>query len=78
MRVFDSHIDGYQALLFDLKIKALGKSRYHLSGDSTLLELMAAYKFPPDMARFLVKFLRQALPDDETAETSTLSFFMES
>ncbi len=78
VRVFDSHIDGYQALLFDLKIKAVGKSRYHLTGDSTLLDLMHAYQFPPTMAGFLVKFLRQALPDDATAETSTLNFFMES
>lgn len=69
-RVFDSYLDGYQALLFDLKIKCSGKSaaRHPLFTLSDLVQNKAAGKY---LARFLTKALNETI----TAETS-LSYFI--
>lgn len=69
-RVFDSFLDGYQALLFDLKIKCSGKSaaRHKLETLSDLMQNKAAGKY-------LAKFLTRALDTEIVAETP-LAYFI--
>lgn len=69
-RIFESIQDGYQALLFDLKIKCSGKSasRIKLLTLTDLLQSKAASKY-------LARFLTHALEVEITTETA-LSFFL--
>lgn len=76
-RVFQSFLDGYQALLFDLKVKASGKSSTRLKPSSTIRDLMASYGQPETAAKYIAKFLKRALSIDSITEQTTLSFFLE-
>jgi hypothetical protein len=75
-RVFRSLLDGYQAGLFDLATKCVGKSHSGLKPESSLRELMYAYGFPEAMARSVAKFLRRALQDESINEATQLSIFV--
>ena len=75
-RVFRSLLDGYQALLFDLAVKCVGKSNSGLKPASTLTDLVLVYGFPPGTVRFVAKFLRHALGDETVKETTPLSYFV--
>lgn len=74
-RVFESSIDGLQALIFDLKIKCAGHSRSKLKSDSSLTDLIAVYGQPVAATGAIVKFLRKALSDHAISEKTPLSFF---
>lgn len=69
-RQFSSYLDGYQALLFDLKIKCSGRSavRHRLDTLSDLVQNKAAGKY-------LAGFLTHALNETITADT-LLSHFL--
>ena len=41
--VFASEMDGWQALLYDVRMKALGKSRTGLTGESTIKEFVKVW-----------------------------------
>lgn len=69
-RVFESIRDGYQALLFDLKIKCSGKSAARIR----LLTLTDLLQSKP-AGKYLAKFLTHALSVEVTADTP-LSFFL--
>lgn len=70
LRIFNSWLDGYQALLFDLQVKISGKSRSKVDGDSTLRDLMRSYYLPDGTADYIAKFMRRALKNDAiTAKT---------
>jgi len=77
LRVFHSALDGYQALLFDLAIKCVGRSRSGLKSTSTLRELMLAYGQPATASAYIVKFLRRALKDLTITCDTQLSYFVE-
>lgn len=77
LRVFRSALDGYQALLFDLAIKCVGRSRTRLKSDSTLKDLMLAYGQPESAAGYVAKFLKRALNDSSISDKTPLRFFVE-
>jgi len=75
-RIFESSMDGLQALIFDLGTKCSGHSRSKLKTDSTLTDLMAVYGHPIASTGAIVKFLRKALRDSSVADKTPLSFFL--
>lgn len=76
-RVFNSVLDGYQALLFDLKIKCSGQSRaYKFATESTLETLLAAYGQPKPAAKYVAKQITKALNFEVRLDTP-LGFFLE-
>lgn len=76
-RIFSSFLDGYQALLFDLRIKCAGKSRANISDKANLNDLMKSYGQSGSLAgRFIAKRIKKALNADVT-ELTPLSFFLE-
>jgi len=77
-RVFKSHIDGYQALIFDLAIKCSGRSNTALRPTSTLRELLLSYGQPATAAIYVAKYLRRALLDHSINPDTPLEFFLES
>jgi hypothetical protein len=76
-RVFRSMLDGYQALLFDLAIKCSGHSHTRLKPISTLRELMLAYHQPDTTGKFVAKYLKRALQDEQISENTPLRYFVE-
>ncbi len=77
MRVFYSHMDGYQALLFDLTVKCSGMSRTRLKKASVLRDLMVVYGQPATAADYVAKFLRKAMRDQCISADTPLSQFVE-
>ena len=77
-RTFRSVLDGYQALLYDVELKATGKSRAQLRPDQSLIDLSAAYNLPITTASAWSRFLRQALSDSSISAKTPLSYFLES
>jgi len=76
MRVFDKHVDGYTALLFDLEVKCSGKSRTGLKGESPLKELLYTLDFGEESIRYPVSFLRKALQVEDLNADTPLMFFL--
>lgn len=76
-RIFSSLLDGYQALLYDLRLKCSGKSRAHLPESSALSDLMKSYGHEDHTARYIAKRIRKVLNAD-VSEQTPLSFFLES
>jgi len=75
MRVFNSVLDGFQALLFDVGLKLEGKSRAHLRPDQTLTDFAAAYN-QPLAAQAWAAFLRKALHDPNITHKTKIEFFL--
>jgi hypothetical protein len=77
MRVFSTLIDGYQASLFDVRMKCSGKSHAAISQSSPLTELCISYAIggtrPADA---LAKFLRRALDEDLIRADTMVGFFL--
>jgi hypothetical protein len=83
-RIFNSFIDGVQALLFDLNLKVNGsvtidgqvcKSWAGLTDDSTLADLAVSYSLPETTGQAWARFLRAALQDDTISKDTTLNYF---
>lgn len=74
-RIFNSYIDGVQALLFDLQTKLTGNSWAELKPESTLVDLATAYSLPTTTAAAWSRFLRAALHDQEITSDTPLKFF---
>lgn len=77
LRIFRSALDGYQALLFDLAVKCVGRSRTRLKPTSTLRDLILAYGKPEGTAGYVVKYLKRALKDSTITERVMLAYFTE-
>lgn len=77
LRIFQSALDGYQALLFDLRVKCGGESRTRLKPTSTLTDLMLAYGYKSTMADVVVKYLRRSLQSEAINPDTPLAFFLE-
>ena len=77
LRVFNSFIDGYQALLFDLQLKCAGKSRAKLKPESALTDLICSYGYKDTMADFVVRYCRRALNDESLGRQVPISYFLE-
>jgi hypothetical protein len=77
-RLFNAYIDGYQALLYDLQLKASGKSFARLPDNATINDLMKAYGHTGALVgERIAKFVRKALQNSDIAATTPLTFFLE-
>ncbi len=76
-RIFEYAVDGYQALLYDLRQKCSGESRSKLKVDDNVESLLLrGYSQPPSAAEYVLCFLQNALPNKVAAGTP-LKFFIE-
>lgn len=78
-RRFDSHIDGYRALLHDLHCKIEGKSTFGLGPRSPLLKVMPHFGVSLLESEHICEFINKALnlPLAGVDDTTTLAFFQE-
>lgn len=76
-RAFAGFKDGYGALLHDLEVKCKGVSNCGLKTDSPLLELVRVFGMKDETARYVVKFLRKALNNEQINEEVPIGLFLE-
>lgn len=77
-RLFNAFIDGYQALLYDLRLKASGQSFAKLPPAATINDLMRSYGHAGALVgQRIAKYVTKAL-GIEVRATTELSFFLES
>lgn len=76
-RIFRSYVSGYDNALIDLQIKCSGRSRFGLTPDSTLLDLVLVYDNPSTAIRYIQNFLRHALQNDAIDGHTPLKYFLE-
>ena len=75
-RAFKTFLNGYRAAYFDVGLKISGNSIAKLSADSTLSQLLTAYRITEPLAvDNVVSFLRRALQDQTISRTTPLEFF---
>lgn len=75
-RVFNSVLDGIQALIFDIEVKMSGKSKARLQPTNTLADFAVAFGQPATAAQPWAKFVRRALRDGSVTHKTTLSHFL--
>jgi len=73
-RIFDSHIDGYRALLHDLDVKCNGKSTFGVGPQTPLHQALPL--FGVEASENVVSFLQKVF-DFEIDEHISLAFFAE-
>lgn len=77
-RIFPSFVDGYQALLYDLKQKCSGESRSKLKINDRVLDLlMRGFSQHPASEEYVLCFLQSALPTNKVTANTPLKFFTE-
>jgi hypothetical protein len=76
-RIFNSIVDGWQALIFDTALKLSGASRAMLQPGNTLQDFALSHKQPITAADAYAKFLRRALNDDSITKKTELMYFLE-
>ena len=77
-RTFKTWLDGYQALLFDLKVKCGGKSHNkRLTPESNLGALATSLYMPESTGPYMAKFLKKALDDESITKDTAIGTFME-
>ena len=74
-RIFNSFIDGVQALLFDIDLKITGKSWAKLQPTSTLRDLALSYSLETTTATAWARFLRAALRNENISGETELQYF---
>lgn len=76
-RLFNAFIDGYQALLYDLRLKASGASFAKLPDNATINDLMRAYGHNGALVgQRIAKYVSKAL-QTEVHATTLIVFFLE-
>jgi len=76
-RLFNAYIDGYQALLYDLRLKASGLSFAKLPPNANITDLMKSYGHHGALVgQRIAKFITKAL-GVEVKATTELTFFLE-
>lgn len=76
-RFFDSHLDGYRALLHDLGVKIDGKSSFGIGPKSPLILVLPAFNVPILDSKPVFEYINQSLNLDGINENTTLGFFRE-
>lgn len=76
-RVFNSVIDGLQALLFDTQLKLQGMSRHCLQPSNTLQDFAVSHGQPLTASVAYAKFLRKALLDETIHAKTELLYFLD-
>ena len=77
-RVFASMKSGWDALLYDLRVKCSGQSHTALTSQSSVKDLLLTNGFEKVLVRKVINFVRRALQDQGITEETELSFFGES
>jgi hypothetical protein len=78
IRVFDSLLNGYKAAMFDIDLKASGKSRANAGPNSSLEDFLRCYEIKSSLAvENVVSFLRRALNDETISKHTLISYFLE-
>jgi hypothetical protein len=78
LRIYNTHIQGYQGALHDLTIKCSGKSKSKVRETSSIKELIRSYCLPDGTAACVARFLRKALKDENISENTPIQYFAES
>lgn len=76
-RVFQSVLNGYKAAMFDIELKASGKSRANAGPDSTLETFLKCYEIKGGSVDHVVSFLRKALDNELLSKHTTMDYFLE-
>lgn len=76
-RLFNSVIDGLQALIFDTQLKLQGMSRHCLQPSNTLQDFAVSHGQPITAAEAFAKYLRKALTDETINKKTELRYFLE-
>lgn len=78
LRIFKSHLAGYEALIYDLEIKAKGGSTLSgLTADSPIQELFYSLGFKEEAVNSLLKFMRRALDDSSITPTTSIGWLLQ-
>lgn len=78
LRIFHCLLDGYQAAVYDVRVKCSGNSHSKLGKDATLQEMCISCSISgTHPATSVARFLRRALNDDSITEHTPISFFGE-
>src|SRR5271169_2963604 len=76
VRVFQSILNGYKAAMFDIDLKASGKSRANAGPASTLEVFLKCYDIKTSAAvDHIVSFLRRALSDQNISKNTLMNYF---
>lgn len=76
-RLFNAYIDGYQALLYDLRLKASGQSFAKLPPSATINDLMRAYGHSGALVgQRIARYITKAM-QTEIRATTELKYFLE-
>jgi hypothetical protein len=79
IRIFQSVLNGYKAAMFDIDLKASGKSRANAGPTSTLEQFLRCYEIKtPGAVDNVVSFLRRALQDQTLSKNTLMSYFTDS
>jgi hypothetical protein len=79
VRVFQSVLNGYKAAMFDIELKASGKSRANAGPNCTLEHFLRCYDIKTSAAvDNIVSFLRRAMHTQEISKNTLMSYFLES
>ena len=76
MRSFRSWINGYEAGLFDLKLKCSGKSQSGVSQYSSISDLTRYYGMRDEAAKGVADYLSFALEDQQISPETKLFVFL--
>lgn len=78
LRVFQSVLNGYKASMFDIELKASGKSRANAGPSSSLEHFLKCYGINSTAAADnVIAFLRRALSDENITRNTPMSYFMD-
>jgi len=76
IRIFDSLLNGLKAAMFDIELKASGKSRANAGPDSTLEHFLKCYGINSSAGcDHIVTFLRRALADETISRHTLMVYF---
>jgi hypothetical protein len=76
LRIFKTHVRGYQCALSDLEIKCSDRSYSKVRKTSSIRELIRSYYLPDGTAGYAARFLRKALGDETITEETRIEYFM--
>lgn len=76
-RVFQSILNGYKAAMFDIELKASGKSRANAGPNSSIETFLKCYGISGGGVDNVVSFLRKAMNAEELSRHTEMSYFLE-
>lgn len=78
LRVFPSIVDGYRALLFDLKYKCSGENSWGIKKNSVIRDLLVkGFRQAPASEEYVLCFLQSVFQQPTVSSNTPISFFLE-